>query len=362
MAVPALTRPLAAEGVGASPSAPTTPSVTTGGTRLRPGRRRVGRDASSRPSRSCATIPGVTVLIYDQQCAAEARRLRKRGERRAAPAGRHQPGRLRGVRRLRAEEQLPVGAAVETEFGRKTRIHQSSCNLDFTCLDGDCPSFVTVHETRRSRRRRQARQAAALVRDVPVIRADDVVEPDRPAVDGCFSTYLTGVGGTGVVTMSQVLATAALLDGYEVSGLDQTGLSQKGGPVVSHVKMTSAPIVVSNTIGAGGADVYLGFDLLVAADPRHLASVRPGTQVVVSTSKVPTGAMVRDTSVGFPAVDGLLRAIADRSGGIDADVDVHAIAEGLFADHMMANPFLIGVAYQRGALPRAARRSSVHSR
>jgi len=243
---------------------------------------------------------------------------------------------------------------VDTEFGRKTRIHQSSCNLDFTCLDGDCPSFVTVHETRRSRRRADARRlhgAAAPARDVPVVGPDDLEEPDRPGVDGCFSISLTGVGGTGVVTMSQVLATAALLDGYHVSGLDQTGLSQKGGPVASHVKIATAPIAESNAIGAGEADAYLGFDLLVAAESRHLDAVRVGTRVVLSTSKVPTGAMVRDTSVAFPEVARLLQAVAQCTDGTDAHLDAQALADGLFADHMMANPLLLGVACQVGALP-----------
>ena len=189
-----------------------------------------------------------------------------------------------------------------------------------------------------------------------VIDAEDLPEPEsRVTVDGLYNLYLTGVGGTGVVTVSQVLATAALLDGYHVAGLDQTGLSQKGGPVVSHVKLSTEPIDASNAIAAGEADTYLGFDLLVAADPRHLAQVRPGSRVALSTSKVPTGAMVTDAGLGFPAVDGLLTAVADRSGSADLHLDSIALAEGLFRDHMMANLVLLGAAYQAGAVPLSAR-------
>ena len=175
---------------------------------------------------------------------------------------------------------------VDTELGRKTRIHQSSCNLDFTCLDGDCPSFVTIHERVARAARTNARRAAALVRDVALLGPDDVEEPRIAEVDGCYAIYLTGIGGTGVVTMSQVLATAGMLEGFYVAGLDQTGLSQKGGPVVSHVKLATAPIETSNAVGVGDADALIGFDLLVASDARHLSVLHPGTHTVVSTSRV----------------------------------------------------------------------------
>ena len=292
------------------------------------------------------------MLVYDQACAAERRRLRKRGR---APTPTHRAfineWVCEGCGDCGAKSNCLSVQPVETEFGRKTRIHQSSCNLDFTCLDGDCPSFVTVHETRRSRRRSTARRDVAVAPHVVHLDPADLEEPELPAVDDGYSILLTGVGGTGVVTISQVLATAALLEGLQVSGLDQTGLSQKGGPVVSHVKVAPRPVTVSNSIGAGEADAAIGFDLLVAADPRQVGPLRTGTHVVISTSKVPTGSMVRDTGVAFPAVDDLLEQVALRCDRIDGHADAEALAMGLFADHLMANPLLLGVAYQVGALP-----------
>ena len=307
-------------------------------------------------------VEGVTVIVYDQECAAEKRRARKRGKVEAPPLHVFINERVcEGCGDCGVKSNCLSVQPVDTEFGRKTRIHQSSCNQDFTCLDGDCPSFVTVTETRRSRRRARARlererASRDASRDIPVL-GDDFPEPDaatRATVDGLFNLYLTGVGGTGVVTISQLLATAALLDGFQVAGLDQTGLSQKGGPVVSHVKLARDPIDASNAVAAGEADTYLGFDLLVAADPRHLAQLRPGSRAVVSTSKVPTGAMVTDAGLGFPAVDGLLAAVAGRTGGGDVHLDAIALAEGLFRDHMMANLVLVGAAYQTGAIPVSA--------
>ncbi len=305
---------------------------------------------------------GVTVIVYDQACAAEKRRARKRGKLETPALHVVINERVcEGCGDCGVKSNCLSVQPVDTEFGRKTRIHQSSCNQDFTCLDGDCPSFVTVTDTRRSRRRAQVRVAAeraasrVATREVPVV-GDDLREPeDRARVDGVFNLYLTGVGGTGVVTVSQLLATAALLDGLHVAGLDQTGLSQKGGPVVSHVKLSDAPIDASNAVAAGEADTYLGFDLLVAAEPTHLAQLRAGSRAALSTSKVPTGAMVTDTGVAFPAVDGLLAAVAARTGGGDLHLDSIAIAEGLFRDHMMANLVVLGAAYQTGAVPLAAR-------
>jgi indolepyruvate ferredoxin oxidoreductase len=246
---------------------------------------------------------------------------------------------------------------VDTEYGRKTRIHQSSCNQDYTCLDGDCPSFVTVTETRRSRRRRARRLAATSTAPAeaggggaPALDAS-FPEPEREPLDGTHDIYMTGVGGTGVITASQILATAALLDGLHVAGVDQTGLSQKGGPVVSHLRVGAQPFEGAGTIGAGAADTYLAFDLLVGAAPVHLAYARHGTRTAVSTSKVPTGAMVSDPALAFPAVDALVGAIGGRTGGVDVHLDSVALAERLFGDHMMANVLLLGAAYQAGMLP-----------
>jgi indolepyruvate ferredoxin oxidoreductase len=167
---------------------------------------------------------------------------------------------------------------------------------------------------------------------------------------------MMGIGGTGVVTVNQILGTAAMLDGRHVRGLDQTGLSQKGGPVVSDLRLASSPIEISNKVSAGGADLYLGFDLLVATDPINLDKAEGGrTIAVVSTSQIPTGQMVADTSVHFPELASALMSL-DRVTRKDANVYVDALgmAEALFNDHMATNFILVGAAYQAGALPISA--------
>jgi indolepyruvate ferredoxin oxidoreductase len=295
-----------------------------------------------------AATPGVTVLIHDQQCAAEKRRLRKRG-RLADP-----PTRVFINERVcegcgdcgRTSNCLSV-QPVDTEFGRKTQIHQSSCNKDYSCLRGDCPSFITVEPAKNGHRPAGGREV--------LDRSLALPDPVRRVPDEGFALHMMGIGGTGVVTVNQILGTAALLDGRHVWGLDQTGLSQKGGPVVSDLKIGAAPQKTSK-VSAGGADLYLGFDLLVAADPNNLAKADPDrTIAVISTSKIPTGRMVVDPNATFPALADLLGAIAAstrREGNVY--LDAQALAEALFGDHMPANILLLGAAYQAGALPISA--------
>jgi indolepyruvate ferredoxin oxidoreductase len=231
---------------------------------------------------------------------------------------------------------------VETEFGRKTQVHQSSCNKDYSCLRGDCPSFLTVVPAGGAHPR--PRKRYTVERELP--------EPEL-RVRRSASLFLMGIGGTGVVTVNQVLGTAALLDGKHVAGLDQTGLSQKGGPVVSHLRVADTEADVAGKVGVAEADAYLGFDLLVATAPPNLVRARPDlTIAVVSTTQVPTGAMVASTDVSFPDPGGLLTAI-NRVSRKDENVFVDALGlgEALFGDHMAANMIVLGAAYQAGALP-----------
>ena len=294
-----------------------------------------------------AATPGVTALIHDQQCAAEKRRLRKRG-RLVDP-----------TTRVFINERVCEGCGdcgkkanclsvqpVETEFGRKTQIHQSSCNKDYSCLLGDCPSFLTVEPVGPPQKKE---------RRLPPLEAELPEPVLKVPVDG-FALHMMGIGGTGVVTVNQILGTAALLDGKHVRGLDQTGLSQKGGPVVSDLRIATEPIERANKVSAGGADLYLGFDLLVATDPVNLDKAEPGrTIAVVSTSQIPTGQMVVDTHVHFPELATTLIGV-DRVSRKDDNVylDALALSEGLFNDHMATNPLMIGAAYQAGALPISA--------
>jgi len=292
---------------------------------------------------------GTTVLIYDQQCAAEKRRHRKRGKL-AEPSLRVMinEAACEGCGDCGAKSNCLSVQPMETEFGRKTRIHQSSCNKDYSCLKGDCPSFVTV--TLAGEPRQQAR---------PTLPAIETLLEEPPHKASCasgYAIYVTGIGGTGVVTVNTLLGTAAMLEGKHVRAFDQTGLSQKGGPVVSSLKIFETPQVVSNKVGVGEADLYLGLDILVATSPTHLERASADrTRAVVSTSQVPTGDMVRRKDTPFPSVAGLLQKIEGCARtGANVFLDAEGLAEELFGDHMAANLLTLGAAYQAGAVPLTA--------
>ncbi len=222
-----------------------------------------------------------------------------------------------------------------------------------TCVEGDCPSFTMVTPARRRRRspRRGARESASVDSGLPPV--DDLPTPELVFErDGC-TVRMSGIGGTGVVTVSQIVGTAALLDGLEARGLDQTGLSQKAGPVVSDLRIGIGVDQGSNKAPDGGVDVALAFDLLVAASSTHLSGARPGRTVVIgSSSPTPTGAMVVHPDLSGPSSEAL-RARLDQQSRPELNryVDAMALAEGLFGEAAMANVLLLGVAVQAGALP-----------
>jgi indolepyruvate ferredoxin oxidoreductase len=301
------------------------------------------RSRIAEAQRVLAATPGVTVLVHDQECATEKRRKRKRGKI-AQPQT-----------RVFINERICEGCGdcgrksnclsvqpVPTEFGRKTRVHQSSCNVDYSCLDGDCPAFMTVVPGAPADRR-QAAEA---------ITPDELPAPS-PVVDpGSFGIRLTGVGGTGVVTVSQVLATAGLIAGWHTRSLDQTGLAQKGGAVVSDVRFSRSAPPPTNKLGTGECDLYLGCDLLVASDPKNLAVTAPDrTVAVVSVAEVPTGPMVSDPALAFPDRTAVSQPILDRVRDGSVLLDVRQIVLGLFGDDQFANVFLVGAGFQTGALP-----------
>ncbi|MDV8001147.1 indolepyruvate ferredoxin oxidoreductase family protein [Rhodococcus sp. IEGM 1408] len=294
-----------------------------------------------------AAVPGVTVLVHDQFCAAEKRRHRKRGTY-PTPA-----------ERVVINERICEGCGdcgkksnclsvhpVQTEFGRKTQIDQSTCNFDFSCLQGDCPAFVTVVPGTRTER----------VATAPALEAAALPEPARAEVDADlgFSLRLTGIGGTGIVTVSAVLATAAVLDGNSARTLDMTGLAQKGGAVVSDVRVSRHPLEQPPKIGAGDCDLYLCCDGLVGADDTHLKVAHPDrTTAVVSTTQVPTGTMVIDTAVAYPS-DSDIQAVIGRATSRGVYLDPGALTEGLFGSSQTSNMLMVGAAYQSGALPISA--------
>jgi indolepyruvate ferredoxin oxidoreductase len=295
--------------------------------------------------RVLAATPGVTVLVHDQACAAENRRARSRGTL-ATPGFRVVIDErvCEGCGDCGAKSNCLSVQPIDTPYGRKTHIHQTSCNFDFSCLQGDCPAFVTV-TVDDSAGRGDPRSAALPSGDLPA--PVPLVDPER------FTVRLSGIGGTGVVTVSQILGTAAMLDGRSVRGLDQTGLSQKAGPVVSDVRITSGAAAASNHATAAGVDCLLGFDLLVAASDAHRRGAAPDrTVVVASTAAVPTGSMVTHPDTPFPQLDSLRRRMDEVSRGEhNRYVDAASITDGLFGSTTAANIFMLGVAVQSGAIP-----------
>jgi indolepyruvate ferredoxin oxidoreductase len=305
------------------------------------------RDKLVEAERELAAVPGVTVLINDQQCAAEKRRLRKRGKQPRPPASVMINQRVcEGCGDCGAKSNCLSVEPVATEFGRKTRIHNSSCNQDYSCLLGDCPSFMTVVGAATADAAAPRRRAAPKLEEV-------LPEPaPRVPVDR-FSVYMMGIGGTGVVTVNQILGTAAALAGRSVRTIDDTGSSQKAGPVVSHLQVATAAQDGANRIGARGADLYLAFDLLVAAEPKHLLAATPQrTMVVAAIGSVPTGEMIADAHKSYPTLESL-RAGIDPWVRRDEAIylDAQSLAERLFGDHLASNMILVGAAYQAGALP-----------
>ena len=290
-------------------------------------------------------LSGVTVIIYDQECAAEKRRARSRGKM-AEP-----------TKRLIIHEQVCEGcgdcvkqsncmslAPVITEYGQKMKIHQSSCNKDYSCALGDCPSFVTVN----------LKPGTGLARKtLPKLPSLDVPQPAQmaPIGDGGYRILCPGVGGTGVVTVNALLATAAWIDGLSVLTLDQTGSAQKGGAVVSHLVLSKVPIEAPAKINLGNADVILGFDLVGATSGDNLKCAdSKRTTIVVNSSIVPTAENIRlRTLTGAQSLIDQVDQATQR--GRNVYVDANRLAEALFGSHMAVNLFMTGVAWQAGLIP-----------
>jgi indolepyruvate ferredoxin oxidoreductase len=302
-------------------------------------------------------IPGVTVIIYDQTCAAEKRRRRKRGQF-PDPAKRVVINDLvcEGCGDCGVKSNCVSVLPLETEFGRKRTIDQSSCNKDYSCVKGFCPSFVTVHggSLRKGRSLPVQEEASAGVKVETLFPA--VPEPKLPELGEPYGMMVAGVGGTGVVTIGAIVGMAAHLQGKGFGGLDMAGLAQKGGAVWSHLQIAQKPDDIRTVrLGAGGARLVLGCDLVVSASQKTMDTTREGvTRVVVNTHQQMTGDFTRNADMRFPA-SSLRRTIVNGVGEDSAHfVDATRIATALLGDSIATNMFMLGYAYQKGLIPVSA--------
>ncbi|MCB1526523.1 MAG: indolepyruvate ferredoxin oxidoreductase family protein [Hyphomicrobiaceae bacterium] len=290
-----------------------------------------------------AAVDGVSVLIYDQTCAAELRRRRKRG---ITPDPTHRiainPRVCEGCGDCGVVSNCIAINPLDTPFGRKRIIDQSACNKDLSCIDGLCPSFFTLEGATPRKR-----TAAAL--DLPL----HLPEPEPARLDRPLAMIATGIGGTGVVTITAVLGQAAHIAGIGFGAIDVTGIAQKGGPVVCHMRFARSPDDIhAIRIGIEGAEVVLGGDLVVTASNKVLEMAAPGhTALLVSRHSATSGDFTRMPDLTTPTEE-LVAAIERRAGtGSFELVDAHDIAVSLLGDAIYANMMLVGSAYQKGLLP-----------
>jgi len=335
-----IARQLAAEGVKRIAVVSEEPERHSEGD-LPPGTALRHRDDLDAIQRDFREVEGVTAIIYDQTCAAEKRRRRKRGLMVDPP------------KRVIINQEVCEGCGdcgtqsnclsvtpLETAFGRKRAIDQSSCNKDFSCLKGFCPSFVTV-------------EGGKLRKPKPVETADvDLPEPKLPGLERPYGILVTGIGGTGVVTIGQLLGMAAHLEGKGASVMDMTGLAQKGGAVLSHVRIADRPERLHAVrIGTGQADLLLGCDLVVSASADALGRAsRERTTAIINAQETVTGDFTRNADWEFPAAK-LQAMIRDTVGKAVDFPDASKLAIALMGDAIATNPFMLGFAYQRGLLP-----------
>jgi indolepyruvate ferredoxin oxidoreductase len=346
--VPEIARQLEAEGVRAIAVVSDAPDKYGAAARFPAGVTFHHRDELDRVQKRLRETPGVTAIVYDQSCAAEARRLRKQGALAEPDA------------RIVINEQVCEGCGdcsvqsncisiepIETELGRKRRINQSTCNKDYSCLKGYCPSFVTVHggKLRKATSAGTDRGDDALFAALPPPAEADLARP--------WNVLVTGIGGSGVITVGALVGMAAHLEGKGVSTLDVTGLAQKNGPVTSHVRVARRPEdLFATRIAAGGTDLLLGADIVVTAGVESLLRVGKGrTHAVVNRHVAPTAefATQPDLDLSPARMEQAIRAAAGDEGC--HFVDATALATALLGDAIATNLFLVGYALQQGLLP-----------
>ncbi|MBD3664119.1 indolepyruvate ferredoxin oxidoreductase family protein [Sulfitobacter sp. TSTF-M16] len=295
--------------------------------------------------RELRDIPGVSVLIYEQICATEKRRRRKRGTM-------EDPQRFvmindlvcEGCGDCSLESNCLSVEPKKTEFGTKRQINQSTCNKDYSCLNGFCPSFVTVEGAARRKVTGPDIDLDALVADLPEPALPDLAQP--------FNLLVTGVGGTGVVTVGALISMAAHLEGKGASVLDFTGFAQKFGTVLGYVRLAARPEDLHQVrVDQGSADAVIGCDMVVSSAPKASAHYRRGTEVVLNRAEMPTGDLVlnRDADLRIDTREaGITQVVgADHVAAFDANL----MAERLMGDSVFANVMMLGFAWQKGLVP-----------
>jgi indolepyruvate ferredoxin oxidoreductase len=295
--------------------------------------------------RELRDIPGVTVLIYEQMCATEKRRKRKRGTLEDPPKFVMINDLVcEGCGDCSLESNCLSVEPKKTEFGTKRKINLSTCNKDYSCLNGFCPSFVTIEGATRRRKTGAGFDVAAMARALP--------QPRLPSLDKPYDLLVTGVGGTGVVTVGALISMAAHLEGKGASVLDFTGFAQKFGTVLGYVRLAARPADVHQVrIEDGGADAVIGCDIVVSSAPKASAHYRPGTRIVLNRAEMPTGDLVlnRDADLAIDQREAVIAGVvgADNIAAFDAN----AMAERLMGDAVFANVMMLGFAWQKGLVP-----------
>jgi indolepyruvate ferredoxin oxidoreductase len=296
-------------------------------------------------------VPGVSVIIYDQTCAAEKRRRRKRGTF-PDPARRVFINELvcEGCGDCGVQSNCVAIAPLDTPFGRKRQIDQSVCNKDYSCLKGFCPSFVTVEgaEVKRGVETPALPGAGTVFPALP--------EPEMPALERPWAMLITGIGGTGVVTVGQILGMAAHIEGKGAGIIDMAGLSQKNGAVVTHLKIAARPEdIASIRVAAGGADVMLGCDIVTSASEHNLeAASRERTHAVINDHEAMPAAFTQDPDFRLPTEEMRLKISARTRPDAAEFINASKLATALMGDSIAANLFTTGYAWQRGLIPLSA--------
>lgn len=313
------------------------------------------RDELDRIQKELREVEGTTVLIYDQTCATEKRRRRKRGSY-PDPALRAfiNPEVCEGCGDCSKASNCLSVEPLETPRGTKRRINQSSCNKDFSCVKGYCPSFVTLEgaQPRKPKPLTSLATSRASVQEADASQSTSLPEPVLPQLDGPYGILVTGIGGTGVITIGNLLGMAAHLEGKGVSVLDMAGLAQKGGAVASHIQIAPKPEEIFSTrVPTAGARLLLGCDAIVSISADILTRLNPGhTQAVVNATSAPTAEIIHNASWRFPSAetrDRLRTAVGDNCEFFDAS----ALALALLGDTIYANPLVLGYAWQKGWVP-----------